>query len=371
MISGLGASLIGALWPVMYPEFGVSLSSIGIFSWIGSVVGLFSNLGAGWLLRKFGARQMTAVCGVIVALAHFGYALSGEYWMLCVLSVPAGFAAGVIGVAMNNYVALHYASYHMSWVHCMWGVGSIIGPNLVAYSLMNGYSWNISYVVVAAAWAVYAIGIVVLRKLWKPDPVSVQGGKKKELSMGQLVRIRGVKEALLTFFCYNSLEQGMILWMSSYMVLSIGLSEELAAAYASLFFIGITIGRMLNGILTVKFNDDRLIRIGCVLIAAGGILMLLPFGKTTALASLVLIGVGCAPMCPCLLHSTPQHFGEEHSQALIGMQVAASTLGNCILPSVFGLVAGWFSIALFPVYVFFCFAIMFAAHWRLVKLTAK
>lgn len=369
MVSGFGGSLLGALWPVMYPEFGVSLSSIGIFSWIGSVVSLLSNVGAGWALRRFGARRMTALCGFCVAIAHFGFSLSGEYWMLCLLSIPAGFAGGIIGVSMNNYVALHYASHHMSLVHCMWGVGSILGPNLVAYTLRSGYTWHLSYEIVAIAWALYAAGIVILRKYWKQDVVSKEA-KSRGLSLGILFRIRGAKEAMMTFFCYNALEQGVIMWMSSYMVLSIGLSEDLSAAYASLFFIGITVGRMFNSVLTVKFKDDHLILIGCILIAAGGVVMLLPFGKTAALISLLLIGFGCAPVCPCLLHATPTHFGAEHSQSLIGLQVAASSLGNCVLPSLFGIAANRFGTGLLPAYVFFCLALMLTSHLRLIKLTA-
>lgn len=372
MITGLNASLLGTLWPVMYLDFEVALSVVGIFSWIGSVVGLIANLSAGWFLRKFGASRTTAICACIVAVSLLGYTVSGEFWMLCLLSIPCSMAGGIIGIAMNNYVALHYHSRHMSWVHCMWGVGSIIGPNLVSYTLRQGYTWQLSYRVVFAAWALWAVAVILMRKLWKPDPSSAEDGavKAEVMPLRKLIRIRGVKEALMTFFCYNSLEQGLMLWMSSYMVLYSGLSEDLAATYASLFFIGITAGRMLNGFLTSKYSGDQLIRFGCVLIAAGGVLLVLPLGKAVTLVSLLLIGFGCAPVCPCMLHSTPRHFGKANSQALVGVQVAASTLGNCILPSLFGLVANHISIALLPAYVFLCLGIMFFSHRRLVKLTA-
>lgn len=371
MISGLNASLLGTLWPVMYLDFEVALSVVGVMSWIGSIVGLIANLSAGWFLRKFGAQRMTAIAGFIVALALFGYTVSDAYWMLCVLSIPCGLAGGIIGTSMNNYVAMHYPPRHMSWVHCMWGVGTIIGPNIVSYSLTRGYSWHLSYRFVFIAWALWGLAILMAGRRWKKDPESEgEEAKAKGMPLLQLIKIRGVKDALLTFFCYNSLEQGIMLWMSSYMVLHIGLAEELAATYASLFFIGITIGRMFNGFLTMKFDGDTLIRFGQILIAIGGVLLLLPLGKIVMLVALLVIGLGCAPVCPCLLHSTPHHFGKEHSQALVGVQVAASTLGNCILPSLFGLVANHISIALLPAYVFFCLGIMAFAHCRLSKVSA-
>jgi len=369
LITGFSASLMGSLWPVMYLDFDVALSAVGVFSWIGSVIGLIANLSSGWFLRRVGANRMTAICACVMALSTLGYTVSGEFWMLCLLSIPSGMAGGIIAAAMNNYVALHYPSRHMSWVHCMWGVGTIIGPNIVAYSLKHGYTWHLSYRFVFAAWTLWAIGIILARKLWKSDPAG-SDGKSAATPLRRLFRVRGVKEAVLTFFCYNSLEQGMMMWMSSYMVLHSRLSEDTAATYASLFFIGITAGRMLNGFLTVRFDDDRLISFGHISIALGTALMALPLGHAVTLAGLLLIGLGCAPVCPCMLHATPKRFGSEESQALVGVQVAASTLGNCILPSLFGLAANHISIALLPGYVLFCLVIMAAAHRRLAKLTA-
>ena len=368
LILGMNASLMGALWPVMYPDFQVPLSAVGIFSYLGSVTGLISSLGAGWCLKRFGANRVTAASGALVALSLLGYALTREYWTLCLLCIPNGLAAGVIAVAANNYVALHYHSRHMSWVHCMWGVGSIIGPSLAAWSLRRGFAWHASYVFVFAAWAAWAVCVILLRGRWKPEPASGGEGKRGSPSLKALLKVRGVKAAALTFFCYNSLEQGMMMWMSSYMVLHSGFSEETAATCASLYFLGITAGRMLNGILASKFEDGRLIRAGGLLIAAGAALMALPLPETAALAGFVIVGLGCAPVTPCLLHSTPRYFGRENSQQLVGVQVAASTLGNCILPSLFGVIADRAGIALLPGYVLACLGVLLASHRRLEKL---
>lgn len=370
-ILGINASLMGALWPVMYLDFQVALSAVGIFSWLGSVTGLISSLGAGWCLRRFGANRVTVISAVLVVLSLLGYTFTEEYWMLCILCIPYGLATGIISVAANNYVALHYHSRHMSWVHCMWGIGSIIGPNLVSWSLRKGYTWHASYVFVFAAWAIWAVAVIFLRSRWKPDPADATSEKGNSLSLSFLMRVRGIKEAATTFFCYNSLEQGMMMWMSSYMVIYSGFSEDLAATYASIYFIGITAGRMLNGILTSRFDDDRLIRTGEILIGTGAVLMALPLGEMVTLAGFLLVGLGCAPVTPCLLHSTPRYFGKENSQALVGVQVAASTLGNCILPSLFGIIANRVSIALLPVYVFVCLGVMTFAHHRLVRMSGE
>lgn len=370
LASGFGASLLGSLWPVMYLDFDVALSSIGIFSWISSGAGFVSNLAAGWALRKFGASKTTAIASFLVALTTLGFTLSGEYWMLCLLVIPNSFAGGIVGVAMNNYIAQHYRSYHMNWIHCMWGVGSIIGPNVIAYTLSRGYTWHLSYRVMFVAWVLHAVSIFVMRKWWKPDPVDTQVREnRKAVPLRGLLKIRGVKEALLTFFCYTSLEQGMMLWMSSYMILSKGISEEQAARYASFFFMGITAGRMLSGFLTMRIQDSTLIRIGQGVVAVGGILMLISAGNASALAALLLIGCGCAPIYPSLLQLTPRHFGKENSQAMIGAQIAAATVGNCALPSLFGVVATKLSMALLPVYVLLCLAGMVFASGRLEKVT--
>lgn len=159
-----------------------------------------------------------------------------------------------------------------------------------------------------------------------------------------------------------------MLWMNSYLVLYYGMAEARAAALASLFFVGVTLGRVLSGFLTMKCSDDGLIRLGQGLIAVG-LLMLLFFGSQGTVIGFLLIGLGCAPISPSLLHSTPGHFGEEHSGSLIGLQVAASTLGNCVLPSLFGLVANYISVSLLPGYILLCLCVMFVAHRRLVKLT--
>jgi len=176
------------------------------------------------------------------------------------------------------------------------------------------------------------------------------GTAAKPLTLRQVIRIPGAKEVMVAFFCYCGLEQTCILWGSSYFVLQIGLDEETAASLAALFMLGLTSGRFLNGFLTYKLNDTNLIRLGQGIIGLGVVTMLLPFGNLAAMAGLTLMGLGCAPIYPCIIHSTPEHFGEEYSQALIGVQMASAYVGICCMPPLFGLLANHIGTFLLPWY---------------------
>ena len=172
---------------------------------------------------------------------------------------------------------------------------------------------------------------------------------------------------MVTFFCYCALELTASLWASSYLALHKGFSVETAAAYAGLFYIGITTGRALSGLFTVKFRDEQMVRLGEGVIAVGLAALLLPFGKSAAVAGLILIGLGCAPIYPCLLHSTPEHFGAERSQAVIGVQMASAYVGSCLMPPLFGLIANHITVSLFPFYLSAILILMIIMHEALLK----
>ena len=184
----------------------------------------------------------------------------------------------------------------------------------------------------------------------------------------EIARIPGAKDVMVAFFCYCAVEQTTMLWASSYLALGRGVSAEAAAGYASLFFIGITVGRALNGFLTMRFSDAQMIRAGQALVALGTLLLLLPLGTGAALVGLVVIGLGCAPIYPCIIHSTPERFGADRSQALIGVQMASAYVGTLLMPPLFGLIADHISIGLFPVFLLVALAVMALIHERLVRM---
>lgn len=374
---GLPDSLLGAAWPSMYPELGVPVSCAGVISMIISVNTVISSLLSDCLTRRFRTARVTAVSVGMTALAMLGFSICGSFWQLCVLAVPYGLGAGSVDAALNNYVAIHYESRHMSWLHCMWGVGTIVGSYVIGMALGNGQSWNTGYRVIGWMQVVLTVLLFASIPLWKrAEALRQTSGKedKKEesraaLSPRQILKLKGAKEVLVAFFCYCALEQTTMLWASSYMVLQKGMDTALAAKLASLFFIGITAGRAVNGFLMMRFSDTQMVRAGEAVIGVGILLMLLPFGNAVTLTGFLIIGLGCAPIYPCIIHATPARFGEDKSQALIGVQMAAAYIGTSLMPPAFGLLANRISTGLLPFFLLVMLLLMAMMHERLVRKT--
>ena len=349
---GLPDALLGAAWPIMSQEFSVPVSYAGGIALIIAVGTVISSLLSDRLTKWLSSGKVTAISVAMTAVAIFGFSVSREYWQLCLWAVPYGLGAGSVDASLNNYVALHYASSHMSWLHCMWGLGASIGPYIMGIALTGGMGWNKGYAIIGLIQVVLSATLFLSLPLWKQrtEEPGANGEPAKPLTMKQIFAIRGAKEVLIAFFCYCALEQTCILWGSSYFVLQIGLDEETAASLASLFMLGLTSGRFLNGFLTYKINDTNLIRLGQAVIATGVVILLLPFGKWSAMIGLVLMGLGCAPIYPCIIHSTPDRFGAENSQALIGVQMASAYIGICCMPPLFGILANGIGVWLLPWY---------------------
>ena len=258
----------------------------------------------------------------------------------------------------------------MSWLHCMWGVGASVGPYIMGFALTGGAGWSMGYRYIALLQIALTAVLFVSLPLWKgksAESGAGDGAAPKALPLAQIVRIPGVKSVMAAFFCYCALEQTAGLWASSYLVLHKGVAPETAAGFASLFYAGITIGRALCGFLTLKLDDTQMIRLGQAVAAAGIAALLLPAGRTAALAGLVLVGLGCAPIYPSIIHSTPRHFGADRSQAIIGVQMASAYLGNCLMPPLFGWLAARAGAALFPVYLLILLGLMVWMHEQLVR----
>ena len=367
---GLPDALLGSVWPVMYGEFGVPVSYAGIIYAVISAGTILSSLMSDRLTRKLGAGMVTAISVGMTALALFGFSVSHSFGALFLWAVPYGLGAGSVDAALNNYVALHYASRHMSWLHCMWGVGASVGPYIMSYALTGGQGWNMGYRYIAILQIVLTAVLALSLPLWKgrgrPGEEQTDG---KPLTLRQILALPGAKEIMLAFFGYCALEQTAGLWASSYLVLHKGIPEETAARFASLFFIGITVGRAISGFVTMKLDDTGMIRLGQAVIAVGIAAVILPLPENVTLAGLVVIGLGCAPIYPCIIHSTPTRFGADKSQAIIGVQMACAYTGNCLMPPLFGFIAGHITIALFPGFLLVLLILMTAMHERMVRQT--
>ena len=353
----------------------VPVSYSGVIFFIISAGTVISSLQSDRLTRRFGAGWVTAISVGMTATALFGFSCSNSFWALCLWAIPYGLGAGSVDAALNNYVALHFASRHMSWLHCMWGIGASVGPYIMGAALTRGAGWQMGYRVIGILQLMLTVLIVLSLPLWKTRGSQNETGtaepSAKALTLKEIFQIPGVKAVLITFFCYCSLEQTTGLWASSYLVLNKGVSPETAASFASLFFIGITVGRALCGFLTLKLNDAQMVRMGIGIISIGIVAFLLPLGETVTLAGLILVGFGCAPIYPSIIHATPEHFGADKSQAVIGVQMASAYAGTLAMPPIFGIIANKISVSLLPFYLLTILIIMAVMHETLVKTTSS
>ena len=361
---GLPDGMLGAAWPSMYPQWNVPVSYAGIVSMIIAAGTIVSSLMSERLTRKLGAGGVTALSVAMTALSLFGFSISTSFFMLCLWGIPYGLGAGSVDAALNNFVALHYSSRHMSCLHCFWGVGCSIGPYILGACLTGGLGWNSGYHMVGLLQVVLTAILFFSLPLWKKkdrENREEQGsGEEKAAPFGlkRALKLPGVREVLLSFFGYCAIEQTTGLWAASYAVLARDISTEEAANWASLFYLGITAGRFLSGFLTLRFSDRQMIRLGQGVCLLGVLFLFLSIGNWAVQGAFLLLGLGCAPIYPSLIHSTPRNFGKQASQAVIGLQMACAYVGSCLMPPVFGLLADFVSIHLLPVFLLVLMVLM-------------
>lgn len=371
---GLPDALLGAAWPTMHLELNVPVSMAGVISVTIALGTVVSSLLSDRMTKWLGTGKVTAISVGMTAVALLGFSVSTEFWQLLLWAIPYGLGAGSVDASLNNYVALHYASRHMSWLHCMWGLGASTGPYILGIALTGGMTWNTGYRIIGIFQVVLTAVLLLSLPLWKKRNMDTQDEKslqKAPLTLLEIFKIPGAKEVLLAFFCYCAAEQTAILWGSTYLVKHWGMNEDIAASLGSLFLIGLTIGRALSGFLTYKLNDTNMIRLGQGVMLLGIVTMVLPFGAYGAMAGLLLVGLGCAPIYPCVIHSTPDHFGPENSQAIIGVQMASAYVGICLMPPLFGLIANHITVALLPGYIAAITALMIFMCERLNRMQPK
>ena len=350
---GLPDGLLGSAWPVLHGDMGVPEAYMGIVSMIISGGTILSSLFSDKITHRLGTGLVTAFSVTLTAGALLGFALSTRFWMLCVFAVPYGLGAGAVDAALNNYVALHYASRHMSWLHCFWGVGASIGPYIMGWALAGQQGWPLGYGVVFLLQIGLTLVLFLSLPLWKKRGEHTQEGEEgyeAPIGLREAVSIRGVKAILLAFFSYCALESTATLWASSFLVDHHGMNKPDAATFALLYFAGITVGRFLNGFVADKFGDKTMIRVGLAIQAAGLALLLIP-REFTALAGLLVLGLGCAPVYPSIIHATPAHFGRENSHAIVGIQMAFAYCGATFMPPLFGWLAQHIGVGYYPVFM--------------------
>ncbi len=361
---GLPDSILGSAWPSMYGGLNVPIAYAGIVSMIISGGTIIASFFSDRVIAKLGTGLVTAISVFLTAAALLGFGFSTSFWMLCAWAVPYGLGAGSVDAALNNFVALHYKSRHMSWLHCFWGVGASIGPYIMGICLTGGHGWNRGYDIIGWMQIVLVAVLFLSLPLWKKKSEAFEKKEMVLLSKKEALALPRAKSVLIAFFCYCSLETTAGLWAGSYMVLHRGINAETAAKWVSMFYLGITLGRFLCGFITDRLGDKKMVLLGQGIIAMGLVVLFLPLPGKAVMAGLCIMGLGCAPIYPSMIHATPTLFGAESSQSLMGMQMACAYVGSTFMPPVFGLIAGNISAGFFPLFLLvFEVGMIISARW--------
>ncbi|GIO97081.1 MFS transporter [Paenibacillus lautus] len=381
---GLPDSLLGVAWPAMQPDIGAAFESAGLLSMVVTGGTIVSSLISGSVIERFGTGMVTLVSCLLTASALFGFAYAPSLFWLILLAIPLGLGAGAVDTGLNHYVANHYKAHHMSWLHCFWGVGATLGPIIMSYSMGTNDAWRDGYYTVSMLQFALVFILLLTLPLWRivasqhrqPEGMleeqtgneSTNSDKAIVQKHGKPLQIRGVKITLLAFLFYCGVEATVGLWGASFLVGTQDLPPETAAVWVSMYYGGITFGRFITGFVTLRLNNRTLIRAGQVTAIAGAVLLLLPLHSYLSLIGLIVIGLGLAPIFPCLLHETPARFGKAQSSRIMGYQMAVAYTGTTILPPLFGLVAAQISIGLLPVVILLFALIMLVSSEKVNRI---
>ncbi len=361
----------------MHLDLKTPISAAGILSIIASLGTIVSSLCTPKVLRILGTGKLVAYSIALTAIASVGYGLADSFNVLCLWAIPMGIGAGAVDVAMNNFAAIYLESKHTNWLHASWGIGATLGPSLLSFSIMIGSGWRGAYEYVAITLAAIFVLILISLPLWKkteargglsenvtipassenvkvaspgnaPRTAATSDGNTPHISIREALRVPGMKLSFLTFFFYSALEISTSLWCGTYLI-ACGFKPEIGAFIVSLMFASVMIGRIASGFFAIKFTDHRLIYAGIAIVSVGCLILSIPLPLNLQPACICLLGLGCAPVYPSLIHATPARFGESLSSQAISIQLAGSYIGSILMPPAFGLVAAKFTVHLWPI----------------------
>ena len=360
---GLPDSMLGSAWPAMNVSLNAPLWGAGLVQMLISFCTIISSLNSAKLIRRFGTGKLTAISVATTALALLGFSLAKNYAFLLLMAVPLGLGAGAVDAGLNNYVALHCEAKHMSWLHCFWGIGTIIGPMILSAVLRVGGSWATGYRAVGLIQCAVSALLFATLGMWKHGNIQQEEHGAKALSVWEVLSLPGAKAGMVTFLCYCAVESTLGLWGATYISQVRGVDEATAASFGAMFYIGITVGRAISGFMAMKLLPKQMVRVGQALLALGCIFMMIPAGSTLSGIGLVVCGLGCAPIYPNIIQDTPVNYGTENSQAAIGVQMAFAYVGSTFLPSIFGALAGVGGYGLLPYFAISICVLMTVLFW--------
>lgn len=371
---GLPDSMLGSAWPAMNVSLNAPLWGAGLVQMLISFCTIISSLNSAKLIRRFGTGKLTAISVATTALALLGFSLAKNYAFLLLMAVPLGLGAGAVDAGLNNYVALHCEAKHMSWLHCFWGIGTIIGPMILSAVLRVGGSWATGYRAVGLIQCAVSALLFATLGMWKHGNIQQEEHGAKALSVWEVLSLPGAKAGMVTFLCYCAVESTLGLWGATYISQVRGVDEATAASFGAMFYIGITVGRAISGFMAMKLLPKQMVRVGQALLALGCIFMMIPAGSTLSGIGLVVCGLGCAPIYPNIIQDTPVNYGTENSQAAIGVQMAFAYVGSTFLPSIFGALAGVGGYGLLPYFaigICVLMTVLFGIQKKIVETKVK
>ena len=367
---GLPDAILGSAWTMIYEDLNVPISYAGLVTMIITGGTIVSSLFSGKMIKKFGTGKVTTFSVFLTAMALLGVYFAPSFIWICLLAIPLGLGAGAVDTALNNFVANHYEAKHMNWLHCFWGIGATSGPFIMSFYLLKENGWRSGYATIGIIQAILVVGLFLSLPLWRKFEDSNEEEKETSTSInvGALLKLPGAKPTLIAFLCYCGIELTTGLWASSFLVFDSGLLAGVAAKWVSLYYLGITVGRFLAGFLSIKLNNKQMIRLGQVICLLGAVLLIIPFSNNFKLMGLILIGLGCAPIYPAMIHETPNKFGQDLSQHIMGIQMATAYVGSTIVPPLFGMLSKFSGFGILPVFLLTFIIVMLLSTERANKI---
>ncbi|HPF17490.1 MAG TPA: MFS transporter [Thermotogota bacterium] len=375
---GLPDSLLGVAWPVMRENWALPLDFAGLIAIPISGSTILSSLISGYTIRKLGTGKVVYISCLLTGGALLGFSLAPSYVWLMVLGIPLGLGAGSVDAALNNYVALHFKAHHMNWLHAFWGIGATVGPLIMSGFLTTSSSWRGGYRTVAIIQLSLAVLFILFFPLWGKHKLqpgynksveAEQHESAKKIKMIQVFKIKGVIAAIATFMFYVTGEMAVGLWGSTFLVEVKTVAAQTAASWIALYYGGITLGRILSGFISFKLNNIQMIRLGVGVSLTGVVLLLLPLPQLLILPSLLLIGMGFAPIFPSMIHETPNRFGSSVSQTVIGYQMGFGYMGSAIMAPLIGVLLRNIAVWIFPILILLCIGMVLFTTEHLNRLS--
>lgn len=354
---GLPDSILGIAWPTMRLDLGMPLEAAGFIGMVLASCSAISSFSSGRINRRFKAGMVVLVSSILTSLGLLGYSLSPSFIFLLLAAIPLGFGQGAVDSSLNGFVATHYTSRHMNWLHASWGIGATIGPLVMTGAISLAGNWRWGYRSLGMLQALLAFTFLLGIGLWERAPKAhnatlAEGKEPKTLCYGSIKGLRRLEpwSQIFIYLFYAAAEFCVGIWAASLFLEGRGLSIETAGVLASLYYGSITGGRILSGLIADRLGNRRMVRLGLALSFAGAALLALP-ALPTSVAAVLFLGVGFAPIYPCLMHETPRRFDEGTYRTVIGFQVGAACVGTAYVPAAVGFILARTSLNMLPIFL--------------------